>query len=265
MVPLKYNVRNLRVRWVNTLMTVLGTGMIVWSSCSLFSLVEGLQHSLKLSGDPLDLIVLRKGSTLGDQQRDRGGQVRQDPQPGRDRPRRVGPGPGCWGAATHPGRRARQRRPGEPDRPGSRAGLAAKLRPDFQIVQGRDLEAGKGEAIVSKSMSRRFKGAGLGETLQLGAKESYRVVGLFTAGGSAAESEAWVDLKRPPAEHEARGIRLVGPGPGLKHRRPRPAHEDDRATTLSSSSPRSPSPSSTPSSRARRSSTRRPASSSPSS
>ena len=44
-------------------------------------------------------------------------------------------------------------------------------------------------------MSRRFKGANLGGTIQIGPKESYRVVGLFTAGGSAAESEAWVDIK----------------------------------------------------------------------
>src|SRR6516162_3932087 len=63
MIPLKYNVRNLRVRWKTTLMTVLGTGLIVWSSCILFGLVEGLQHSLEISGDPLDLIVLRKGSS----------------------------------------------------------------------------------------------------------------------------------------------------------------------------------------------------------
>ena len=63
MIPLKYNVRNLRVRKVSTLMTVLGTGLVVWSSCILFGLVEGLEHSLTLSGDPLDLIVLRKGSS----------------------------------------------------------------------------------------------------------------------------------------------------------------------------------------------------------
>ena len=63
MIPLKYNVRNLRVRWKTTLMTVLGTGLVVWSSCILFGLVEGLEHSLTISGDPLDLIVLRKGST----------------------------------------------------------------------------------------------------------------------------------------------------------------------------------------------------------
>src|SRR5262245_13329460 len=63
MIPFKYNVRNLRVRWVTTLMTILGTAAVVWCSCILFGMVEGLQHSLKVSGDPLDLIILRKGST----------------------------------------------------------------------------------------------------------------------------------------------------------------------------------------------------------
>src|SRR5262245_38944335 len=62
MIPLKYNVRNLRGRGATTLLTIAGTGLIVWSSCILFGLVEGLQHSLNVSGDPLDLIVLRKGS-----------------------------------------------------------------------------------------------------------------------------------------------------------------------------------------------------------
>src|SRR5258708_665944 len=63
MIPVKYNVRNLRVRWVTTLLTTLGTGLVVWSSCILFGLVDGLDHSLNVSGDPLDLIVVRKGST----------------------------------------------------------------------------------------------------------------------------------------------------------------------------------------------------------
>src|SRR5262249_12612501 len=63
MIPLKYNVRNLRVRWKTTMMTVLGTGLVVWSSCILFGLVEGMEHSLAISGDPLDVIVMRKGSS----------------------------------------------------------------------------------------------------------------------------------------------------------------------------------------------------------
>ena len=41
MIPLKYNLRNLRVRWVTTLLTMLGTGLVVWSSCILFGMVDG--------------------------------------------------------------------------------------------------------------------------------------------------------------------------------------------------------------------------------
>lgn len=194
MVPLKYNVRNLRVRWVNTLMTVLGTGLIVWSSCGLFSLVEGLQHSLRLSGDPLDLIVLRKGSTsetVSGMESEKAEKIVNLAGIARDE----GGRPLAAGELLHIPVMERAR--------GGRTNLiirgvepaSRKLRPAFTIVGGRDLEAGKGEAIVSKSISRRFKGAGLGQTLRVGPKESYRVVGLFTAGGSAAESEVWVDIK----------------------------------------------------------------------
>ena len=70
-----------------------------------------------------------------------------------------------------------------------------KLRPDFKIVEGRDFEEGKGECIVSRKLSRSFKGAQVGGLLDFGEKEIYRVVGTFTAGGSAAESEIWADLK----------------------------------------------------------------------
>ena len=61
--------------------------------------------------------------------------------------------------------------------------------------QGRMFAQGKGECVVSRNLSRRFKGASLGSQLRVGERESYRVVGIFTAGGSAAESEVWVDRK----------------------------------------------------------------------
>src|SRR6188474_1242513 len=62
MIPAKYNLRNLRVRWVTTLMTVLGTALVVWASVLSFGLSEGLEHALQISGNKLDLIVMRKGS-----------------------------------------------------------------------------------------------------------------------------------------------------------------------------------------------------------
>ena len=44
-------------------------------------------------------------------------------------------------------------------------------------------------------MSVRFKGAQVGGSFTFGPKEQYNVVGIFTAGGSSAESEVWADLK----------------------------------------------------------------------
>ncbi len=234
MVPLKYNVRNLRVRWVNTLMTVLGTGLIVWSSCGLFSLVEGLQHSLKLSGDPLDLIVLRKGSTsetISGIESDKSDKIVNLAGIARDESGQVL----ASGELLHipvvervgGGRANLIIRGIEPASEPGQKPVAETLRPDFKIVQGRDLEAGKGEAIVSRSMSRRFKGASLGGTLQVSPKESYRVVGLFTAGGSAAESEVWVDIKDLQQNTKREGFVSTVQLRADRLRGPRPAPQDD--------------------------------------
>ena len=48
---------------------------------------------------------------------------------------------------------------------------------------------------MSRKLSRSFKGAQVGGMLNFGDKDIYRVVGTFSAGGSAAESEIWADLK----------------------------------------------------------------------
>ena len=40
------------------------------------------------------------------------------------------------------------------------------LRPDFRVVQGRDVEPGKFEAITSRSMAARFENLAIGEKLK---------------------------------------------------------------------------------------------------
>jgi putative ABC transport system permease protein len=193
MIPLKYNVRNLRVRWVSTVMTVLGTGIVVWSSCILFGLVEGLQHSLTVSGDPLDLIVLRKGSSnenTGGFDWPKAEDLKTLPGIERDESGR----PLVASEMIHI--------PLSERLDGSHTNIivrgvepaSRRLRPRFTLVQGRDFVPGRGECIVSRSLSRRFKAASIGGLLKVSEKEPFRVVGLFTAGGSAAESEVWVDL-----------------------------------------------------------------------
>jgi putative ABC transport system permease protein len=194
MIPLKYNVRNLRVRWKTTLMTILGTGLVVWSSCILFGLVEGLEHSLTISGDPLDLIVMRKGSsteTTGGFETVKADEILNLPGIVRDE-------------QGHPlAAKELLNIPIAERQNGTKTNIiirgvqpaSRKLRPAFKIVDGVDFVEGRGECIVSRKMSMRFKGAQVGGILNFGDKEIYRVVGTFTAGGSAAESEVWADLK----------------------------------------------------------------------
>jgi putative ABC transport system permease protein len=193
MVPLKYNVRNLRVRWKTTAMTVLGTALVVWSSCILFGLVQGLEYSLKASGEPLDLIIVRKGSTnentggfessKADEILNLSGIARDDQgKPiAAEEIINIPVAERINGTRTNIIIRGVQ--------PASRL-----LRPEFKIIEGQDLQPGKGECIVSRNLSRIFKGAQIGGTLHFGDKEQYRVVGIFTAGGSSAESEIWADF-----------------------------------------------------------------------
>jgi putative ABC transport system permease protein len=193
MIPIKYNLRNLRVRWVTTVMTVLGTGAVVWCSCLLFGMVDGLQHSQSVSGEPLDLIVLRKGSTNeinGGFELSKAEELMNLDGIERDS--------GAPLAAPE-----LLNIPVVERTDGSRANLiirgvspaSRKLRPNFTIIHGRDLVPGRNECIISRNLTRRFQGAQLGGTLRTGDRESYHVVGIFTAGGSAAESEVWVDIK----------------------------------------------------------------------
>lgn len=194
MIPIKYNIRNLRVRWVTTLMTVLATGLVVWATVLAFGLANGLDHALRVTGDVNDVLVLRKGSdgetsssiesrvareiaNLGEVARDEN----QTPMCSEEfvtiltKPRRNNNG------TTNLIVRGLQ--------PIGRA-----LRPNFKIVEGRDLKPGVNEAITSRQMASRFENLAIGEKLEVN-KVNFEIVGYFEAGGSAAESEVWMDIK----------------------------------------------------------------------
>ncbi|MBC7819976.1 MAG: ABC transporter permease [Planctomycetaceae bacterium] len=194
MIPVKYNVRNLRVRWVTTLMTVVGTGLVVWATVLTFGLIDGLDHALRISGDPLDLIVLRKGTTeetssnidqkvakdvanLDGIATDSSGQPLCSSEfvTILTKPRRNN------GGTTNLIVRGLQ-------------DVGRGLRPGFKIVRGHDVRAGVNEAITSERMAERFQNLAIGEKLEIN-KVNFEIVGYFEAAGSSAESEVWTDLR----------------------------------------------------------------------
>jgi putative ABC transport system permease protein len=61
-IPVTYNLRNLVVRRTTTIMTALGIGLTVAVLLAILALVGGLRSSLQASGNPLQVLVLRKGS-----------------------------------------------------------------------------------------------------------------------------------------------------------------------------------------------------------
>jgi len=70
--------------------------------------------------------------------------------------------------------------------------MSFKLRSGFKIVAGRMFQSGLTEAIASKRISGRFQGLDVGDKFRVQTTD-YTVVGLFDSAGKAFESEIWVD------------------------------------------------------------------------
>jgi putative ABC transport system permease protein len=192
MVPLKYNVRSLRARKVGSLMTIFGVGMVVWASIFAFGLSAGLDKTLEIAASPLDVLVLRKGSTSE-------AVSAVSDAVARDISNLPGIATDSDGAVMA----ARELvvfgylpRRGETVKVNVTVrGVeprSAKLREGMQIVEGRNFQPGLREAIVSRAMSERFQGLGLNEEFEVQGG-MFRVVGIFEAGGGAVESEIWTD------------------------------------------------------------------------
>src|SRR5258708_36475176 len=62
-IPISYNLRNLWLRKGLTIMTALGIALTVTTAVFLLALLAGLQKAFVASGDPLNVLVMRKGST----------------------------------------------------------------------------------------------------------------------------------------------------------------------------------------------------------
>jgi putative ABC transport system permease protein len=69
---------------------------------------------------------------------------------------------------------------------------AFEIRNDFTIVAGRTFEWGHNEIIVGQGAAAEFAGLDLGKSIMIG-KNEWAVVGIFTAGGGVSESEIWTD------------------------------------------------------------------------
>ncbi|MCG8462557.1 MAG: ABC transporter permease [Holophagales bacterium] len=188
-VPFGYNVRSLFERKATTLMTVASIAFVVLVFVGVFSLAVGLEAAFEASGDPANVLVLRDGA-----------RSEMESYLGMDIFRGIAALPGVEQDAE-----GRQLASGElivlqifPRADGSESNVTVRgvtpesrwVRPEYEIVEGRDFEPGKSEIVVGRNLVERFPALALGEEVRFG-RLDFRVVGAFTAGGSAAESEVW--------------------------------------------------------------------------
>ncbi|HZI87740.1 MAG TPA: FtsX-like permease family protein [Pyrinomonadaceae bacterium] len=190
--PLRYNFRNLTVRKASTLATAFSIGLTVGVFLMVMALARGIDLTLTSSGEPLNLIVMREGSTAelnSSVSREHlsnlmylDGIVREGDQP------LVAPE---LMTLIYKARKGMSQGSNVTIR--GVGAMSNKLRSGFKVVSGRTFQPGLAEAVVSRRISERFQGLEVGDKFRIQATD-YTVVGLFEAGGKAFESEIWVDV-----------------------------------------------------------------------
>lgn len=91
------------------------------------------------------------------------------------------------------------------------------IRDNVEIVAGRRFEPGRNELLVGQGVLEEFDGFDLGARPTFG-KTQWEVVGVFSTGGSAFESELWADaptvqdLFRRGSSYQTMRVELAEPG-----------------------------------------------------
>jgi putative ABC transport system permease protein len=194
-IPIAYNLRNLTVRKGTTLMTALGIALTVAVLLAVLALVSGLRSAFESTGNPLNIIVVRKSANSELVS----GMTREQYQDLKFKPGIAKSSSGepltslemvtviNLPSAGNEGGFNVNLRGVEPN------GIA--LRDNLKIGEGRWFQAGQREVVVGKAIAERHPTARLGRQLRFG-KGQWTVVGVMDGGKSAVNSEIYGDLNQ---------------------------------------------------------------------
>ena len=200
-IPITYNIRNLRLRLGATMMTALGIALTVAVAVFIMALLAGLKKAFVSSGDPLNVLVIRKASQTELQSgidRDAYQTIKYLPGIAKDNSGE----PLASGEVVVVIVIPRKDGTGETNvtvRGMSPVGF--ELRPNIKLVEGRWFNTGQREIVVSKSIRDRFRSAAIGDEIFFG-KGKWKVVGVFDAGETAASSELWADVNQMASDFD---------------------------------------------------------------
>ena len=194
-VPFSYIARNLWVRRVTTLLTAGGMALVVYVFATVLMMSEGIRATLVATGQPDNVMVLRKGA---------GAEINSGIE--RRQAAILSTLPGiATDALGRPQISAEpvvlislpKRSNGKPSNASVRgtSALGLQLRPQLKLVEGRMFRQGTSEIVVGRATAAGFAGVDVGTTLRFAGRD-WLIVGRFDAGGSGFDSEIWGDAEQ---------------------------------------------------------------------
>jgi putative ABC transport system permease protein len=203
MIPVSYNYRSLMVRWKTTLMTASGFTLVVAALIVMLAFINGIQDVCAVSGEPENTVVLSKGA--GDEilsQMDRNLVSQLESTRGIR-----GPDGGRLLVSRELFMVANRFIDKNDYAVMAVRGVlpvALQVHTKVRFDQGRCFRTGQSEVAIGRGVAQATK-LGIGDRFTLGRK-SWRVVGIFTAAGSALESEVWCDLNELASQFRREGF-----------------------------------------------------------
>lgn len=191
-IPIAYNLRNLLARRTTTLLTAIGIALAVSVLLASLALVNGLRRAFESTGNPLNILVIRKGSTS---ELNSGltrevfrsllfkegiaSAVNRQPMASLEIVTTITlAGPDSRSSTVLRGLLP----------------IGVELR-GVRLQEGRWFQAGQREVVVGKQVALRYPKARLGGRLGFG-KGQWEVVGVMDAGESVVSSELFGDLNQ---------------------------------------------------------------------
>jgi putative ABC transport system permease protein len=214
-IPIVYNLRSLRIRWVSAIVAVLGIAGTVGVFVAMLALAKGFQATLVGSGSAGNALVRRAAATSEMESVLTLDNVRIiENAPGVARGEAPLLSPEAVVIAAFPLKRT-----------GTDANVQVRgvsprvleVRSNVKIIAGRLFQTGLNELVVGKNVTSSYAGLAPGKTVRFGGN-TWTVVGVFDAGGSAFDSELWCDAnilnqvyQRPRNLYQSLTVKLTSP------------------------------------------------------
>jgi len=193
------SIRTIPQRLGSSVVAIVGIAGVVITFIAVLSIAEGFRAAMTTAGSPNRALIMRSGadsemtSGLGGANTD---VIKQAPGILRDGNRPVA------SAELFVIVDLNKRSTGTPANVPLRGiePAALQVRDEIKVIEGRMLGFGTNEAIVGQAANRQFSGVDLGSELKSGGL-TLKIVGIFAAQGSVAETEIWCDSHLLQAEY----------------------------------------------------------------